>query len=216
MKYFSTKDLTGFYEIEELRRITKILAVLEAVMESDESLRYHHFHSEWDKEKQEQLAEVNDGSGNDMYILFSPAGVVIKGFDHESGMSRHARDDFDIFPGIYDDLPAVFSNQLEDPAFEKDDVTFCLWRGASDKHWHTGKVQIPDDDDDGSGFLLNTLHASAEDYCDWAEDYYEREIPFEIVEQIYQDLKVDEQTARKLNPEVDYSEVEAEIKEILS
>ena len=78
-----------------------------------------------------------------------------------------------------------------------------------------GTVQFPPNGDDGSSFLLGTLFPMAEDYVEWARDYYGMEIALGPVQQVYERLTLDEETARRINPQADYQAVREEIQSIL-
>lgn len=210
---FSTRNLTAFPHPETLRRICKATAALDAVLRADEWLRFHSYVSDWGGGL--EVAKMDNGAGDDLFCLFSPVGTVLKGFDHESPLSPHAQERYQAWPGIYDALPAPLSALLDDPAFEREDVTFCLWRSAGGTAWETGSVQFPPGGDDGSGFLLGNVSRTAEDYADWARGYYETEIALEPVQQVYERLMLDEETARRINPQADYQAVRQEIQTIL-
>jgi len=98
------------------------------------------------------------GSGGDYFILFNPAGAILKGFAHESMMSPYQSTPPRAWPGVLDDVPKVFSTFLSEPAFTISDTTFCIWRTYSDTSWQRGNIQFPDaKDPDGSADLLAIL-----------------------------------------------------------
>lgn len=212
MEQFSTRNLTAFPTPETLRRICKINAALDAALQPEDWLRYHFYFPE--RGDGLQVAKVDNGAGDDLFCIFSPAGTVLKGFDHESPLSPHAQEHYRAWPGIYDSLPTPLSALLDDPAFEREDVTFCLWQTAS-KTWETGPVEWPPNGDDGSGFLLGTLFPTAENYVDWAQDYYNTAIALHPVQQVYERLTLDEETARRINPQANYPALRQEIQAIL-
>ena len=209
----STSDPSGLPEPELLRHICKATAALDAVLQADDWLCYHSYFPEWGDGI--QVAKIDNGAGDDLFCIFSSVGTVLKGFAHESPLSPHAQEEYKVWPGIYDGLPAPLSALLDDSAFEREDVTFCLWRTLGGTAWETGPVQFPADGDDGSSFLLGTLFPTAEDYVDWAQDNYEAEIPLEPVQQVYECLTLDEETARRINPSGKYEAVQQEIQSIL-
>ncbi len=200
-------------EPKQLQRICKVLASLDAVLQPQEWLRYHLYYPSWGSEI--QVAKIDKGAGDILFCIFSPAGTVIKGFDHESPLSPHAQEEYEVWPGIYDRLPAALSILLDDPAFAREDVTFCLWQTPGSKIWERGPVQFPPDGDDGSDFLLGTLFPKATKYSDWAKAYYETDIPLESVQQVYETLTLDEETARTIHPQVDYDAIQGELSSLL-
>ncbi|WP_156123804.1 hypothetical protein [Paenibacillus sp. FSL R7-0273] len=47
------------------------------------------------------MAKIDNGAGDHLIILFSGEGCIIKGFDHESGLSPYAQDEYKVWQGIY-------------------------------------------------------------------------------------------------------------------
>ncbi|GGV05405.1 hypothetical protein GCM10010502_70370 [Kitasatospora aureofaciens] len=45
---------------------------------------------------------MRNGSGDEYSIVFAPAGVYLRGFDHESPMSPYAEDG--VWPGVVDSV----------------------------------------------------------------------------------------------------------------
>jgi hypothetical protein len=185
-------------EPDVLKQRLMILAALDLILCEEEWLRYHRYDLQWAPNV--SLATIDNGAGDDLFILFAPEGVIIKGFDHESGLSPHAQEDYEVFPGIYDETPKSLLALLEDEAFEKEDVTFCIWRKSSDTNWRMGDVNIPEGEDDGSDFLLGTIFESAELYVDWAKYYYDMPISIEVVKQIYDGSSITKAIVQTLNP----------------
>lgn len=181
-----------------LKRRLMILAALDVILCEEDWLRYHRFDLQWAANV--SLATIENGAGDDLFILFAPEGIIIKGFDHESGLSPYAQENYAVFPGIYDQVPKQLLALLEDEAFEKGDVTFCIWRESSDTNWRMGDVKIPEGEEDGSDFLLGTIFDTAEIYVDWAQCYYDTPISIEIVKRIYDGSAITKATIQSLNP----------------
>ena len=190
------------------------MAALEALLQPKDWLRRNFYFPTWGGGL--EVAKVDNGAGDTLFCLFSPVGTDIKGFDHESPQSPHAQEEYQVWPGIYEGLPAPLSALLDDPAFERDDVTFCLWWPVGGTAWETGPVEFPPDGDDGSSFLLGMLSRSAEEYADWAQDYHGMGVALEPVRQVYARLTLDEGTARRINPSADYAAVRQEIVSLLA
>ncbi|MFE1630058.1 hypothetical protein ACFLFF_25235 [Brevibacillus reuszeri] len=198
-----------FPDPEKLKQQLLSLSALDIVLCSEDWLRRYQFFPKWDEGV--TMASISNGSGDDMYILFAPEGVIVKGFDHESAMSPHARDDYEVWPGIYDQVPSPLLHRLKDEALTKEDVTFCLWREPGDTEWRTGDIANPEQLDDGSDFLLGMIYETAEDYIEWAKDYYEIELPVDAVKSIFQSRTISEKAFLELNPE---RNVELAVKEL--
>ncbi|WP_312116544.1 hypothetical protein [Brevibacillus reuszeri] len=203
---------TAFLDPEKLKQCLLACSALDIILCSEDWLRRFQFYPHWDEGV--AMASISNGAGDDMFVLFTPEGVLVKGFDHESEMSPHAREDFEVWPGIYEQVPASLLSHLEDEAFTKDDVTFCLWRETGDTVWKTGDVHNPQQLDDGSGFLLGMIYDLAEDYVEWAEDYYEMELSLDAVTHIYRSLSMSETIILELNPERNVESAVKELEEI--
>ena len=196
-------------EPDVLKQRLMILAALDLILCEEDWLRYHRFDSHWSPNV--SLATIDNGAGDDLFILFAPEGVIMKGFDHESGLSPHAQKDQEVFPGIYDQVPKSLLALLDDEAFEKEYVTFCIWRESGDANWRMGDVKIPEGEEDGSVFLLGTIFDTAEIYVDWAQYYYDMLISIEVVQQIYNGSEITEEIIRSLNPERNVQEALQEL-----
>lgn len=166
-----------------LKKRLLALAALDIIVCDEEWLRYHSFDTNWTQEL--SLAKVDNGSGDHLFVVFGSQGVILKGFDHESALSPHAGDVYEVWPGIYDQVPDSLMAYLQDPALEHDVVTFCIWRASNEGQWQQGEVQIPQGADDGSRWLLGTINKSPEDYVEWAEGYYDLSFDVETVKQIF-------------------------------
>lgn len=116
------------------------------------------------------LASFKSGGGDDIYVLFSKDGVIIKGFDHESDFSPYARDDHSPWPGMFDGVPPNLLRLLNDPAICKNDITFLHWLPADQSKWVRA---FPNEEEDGSGWLP-LLPIRAKDYIDKAQEYFQK------------------------------------------
>lgn len=186
-----------------------MLAALDIILCEEDWLRYHRYDYQWALNA--SLATIDNGAGDHLFILFSPIGVIMKGFDHESELSPYARPKYDVCPGIYDQTPTLLLALLEDEALEKEDVTFCIWRETSDTKWRMGDVQTSEKTSDGSEFLLSTIFETPEDYVSWAQTYYDLPISNETVRQIYNGSPITEAEIRMLNPNRNVEDVLQEL-----
>lgn len=146
----------------------KACVALDSELTTEISRSYRHF-PEWSKDV--QVMTYENGGGNDLVIIIHQGYILIKGFDHESDVSPHSRDDYSIWPGMYEGAPTKLLSILDNEAFEKDHVTFCIWRGPSDKSWKQGPVIFNNNEDDGS-YLLSMIMVSPEEFIDWGKYYY--------------------------------------------
>ncbi|POX58749.1 hypothetical protein C3492_35790 [Streptomyces sp. Ru62] len=190
-----------------LRAHLRALAALEGAICDDPRFCQYTFHADWSPGIEAALME--NGSGDDFAVLFTPAGVLIRGFDHESEMSPYGADDKQVWPGVIDEVPAALRPLLDEPAFHDEGIdapriTACLWQATGDTVWRTGSaIAFPagSEDPDGSGFLFHLLtDRSAETVQAWFEDYYERPVPLDAVRHVLAGHPLTPAVAKALNP----------------
>jgi hypothetical protein len=183
------------------------LATLDATIGDDPQFCCYSFDTAWGPD--EEAALMQNGSGDDFSVLFTPAGVLIRGFGHESEMSPYGTDDEQVWPGVIDEVPAALSPLLNEPAFcdegiDAPRVTACLWRETGDTAWRTGSaIAFPpgSEDPDGSGFLFHLLaDRSPETVQAHFEDYYERPVPLDAVRHVLAGLPLTPVITAALNP----------------
>ena len=189
------------------------MSALDIIFSEEEWLRVYKWNCEWNGNN--SLAIVDNGAGDTMHIIFSSEGCIIKGFDHESELSPHAQEEFEVWKGIYENVPKVLLDFLDDEAIEKDDVTFCIWQEKNQNQWQKGKVEIPEGCDDGSDYMISRIY-SLEDYIDWAKNYWglEDRLSVKEVEQIFNHQPITEELIKKLNPDRNIKLVMNELSEI--
>ncbi|MBO0516711.1 hypothetical protein J0695_33820 [Streptomyces beijiangensis] len=180
---------------------------METAIAEDPQYCYYTFDAAWGPD--EEAALMENGSGDDFSVLFTPAGVLIRGFDHESAMSPYGTDDEQVWPGVIDEVPAALRPLLDEPAFcdegiDAPRVTACLWRETGDTAWRTGSdIDFPpgSEDPDSSGFLFHLLaDRSPEAVQAHFEDYYERPVPLEAVRHVLSGHPLTPAVAAALNP----------------
>lgn len=209
----SSRSLSLLPTIENLGRLTKSLAILDAIIEPEWEYRYFSFNSKWDTD--EQMASLRNGQGDEWFCVFSKVGAFLKGFDHESMMSPWNANPRAVWKGILDQVPDAFKPYVAEPAFSMDNTTFCVWRGMNDNVWHTGRIDYPEGDDpDGSERLLYVLEGRPEDYKEWADSYYECAVDLDAVKAIYVHTPLSPELVSKLNPDRDMKSLRADIEQI--
>jgi hypothetical protein len=209
----STRDLSLLPDTHHLKRLCQSLAMLDAIIEQERTLRYYSFDAHWKPDQ--SLASMRDGSGDEYVIVFSPLGCILKGFAHESPMSSYQSHPPRVWPGILEEVPAVLSSFLLEPSLEMDATTFCVWRTASDDSWQHGDIQFPEGQDpDGSADLLALLDRSPETYQRWAQDYYERSISLSAVTHIYEHGLLSQEVVTLLNSNLALADVVEDKEEI--
>jgi hypothetical protein len=157
------------------------------------------------------MAAMDNGSGDAWSIVFSPAGNFLRGFDHESPMSPAANDD-ELWPGLADTVPEVFSAALNEPALSYEgtlDATVCLWRQADDDRWHAGSIDFPDrPDPDGADRLFAVLiDSTGLAYHRFAEDYYGKAVDLDAVRAVFALAPLTASLVRRLNADRSLADV---------
>lgn len=182
----STRDLSRLPDLTKLEQLSQSIAMLDAIISPEWDYRYFSFNAKWDPLKQERMASMRNGSGDEYFLLFSPQGGILKGFDHEAAMSPWTREPKEVWPGVLDHVPAMFADFLTEPAFSLGDTTFCIWRAHNDDRWQIGPVSFPlGNDPDGSEDLLWMLDGDPETYVRFAYDYYEKTLSIDLVRELY-------------------------------
>jgi len=101
-------------------------------------------------------------------------------------------------------LPKQFDDFIYNEPIKTRKSTFCIWRTIADSEWQTGDTVDPD----GSEDILYLLDGDPEKYVEFCEDYYEKEIPLDIVEKIYQGEPISLEMIYKLNDEIEDEDIE--------
>ena len=192
----------------ELEKYLKAMIMLDIVMipKEDAWLRLSSF----SKKESVSAYVLDNGCGDNLIVMFSESGVLLKGFDHENELNQFAADEWDnsFFEYTFSELPQEFEELLDEDA--RDNTTFCMWRVDDSETWKQNEME---NNDGGKDFLLRYIFKTPEEWSDWAKDYYETEIPLEIVEKVYNGENFTEEDVAKLNPERDAKEVFAEFSE---
>lgn len=206
----STRNLSALPDIRSFRRLTRALAMLDAILSPDWEYRYYSFNARW--AEGEMMASMRNGSGDHWFALICPAGVALHGLAHEAPAYRVD----DPWPGIFESLPAEFrANFLEEAAFDTRNSTFCVWRRTGDERWSRGPVELPaGKDPDGSAGLLGILAGDPKQYVEFAAEYYETEIALKDVAAVYQHERLTKALVKRLNPEVALADLAEDVEEI--
>jgi len=206
----STATPEKFPNIEGLRRLTKSIAMLDAIICPEWDYRYYSFNSKWGPG--EEMASMRNGCGDEWFLLFDCNGAALKGLAHEYPLAGDAS--FALH--IQEVVPSVFASFLHEPAFDMKAASFCIWRRHTDSVWRvvsTGDRPV-NPEDDGSTELILIFDGDPETYRAWAEAYYEREIPKAGVEALYKHEPLNEQLVNELNAAVSLADIMADVAEI--
>jgi hypothetical protein len=204
----STRDLTGLPDIRTLEKITQSLAILDSILCPEWEYRYFSFNARWDTALGERMASMRNGSGDEYFLLFSARGAIMKGFDHESPMSTWSNESRAVWPGVLDNVPPEFADFLKKPAFNMADTTFCIWRTPADSQWNRGVISFPEGHDpDGSEGLLWALGGNQQAYQEFARDYFEMDVDWAAVCDVFDHAPLTTDLVRRLNPERAYADL---------
>jgi hypothetical protein len=162
------------------------------------------------------MGSMRNGEGDQYFALFNSAGCWLKGFDHESPMSPFRKQPPELPAGVFEGVPDEFRPCLTEPAFARDETTFCIWRRYADRAWQRGPVKFSgrEKDPDGSAGLLRYLDSSPQTYVKWAIGYYERDLPLAAVKAIYACQALNQDLITRLNSDASLARLKKDIKEI--
>ncbi len=175
---------------------------------------------------------IDNGSGDNLVVIFAENGTLIKGFDHESEYNQFAADEWDnaFFEYTFSGLPGEFAELLDEDS--RDNTTFCMWSMDDSDMWVQNEQEKSDEDDDdneddddeyddndedddgGRDFLLGYIRKTPEEWCDWAKYYYETEIASDVVKKVYNGEPLTAEDVIRLNPERNAEEFFAELEEL--
>ena len=76
MMSLSTATPERLPDIEKLRRLTKSIAMLDAIICPEWEFRYYSYNSKWGRG--EEMASMRNGCGDDWFLLFDVHGAALK------------------------------------------------------------------------------------------------------------------------------------------
>jgi hypothetical protein len=196
--HISTRDLSALPEIDVIRLRLQQMSALEAILAVDCGSSSYEFHPKWNRS--EQMGAFKNGSGDELFAHFTPAGCFVKGFAHESVMTPYRTKPPSHWPGLLSSVPAAFASSLEEPAFDIPATTFVVWRLAADPVWHTDEIQLPGHYfGDGSQDLLPRITMAAPEFAEWLAENYETAVDADIVGHVFKNRPLTDAQLRALN-----------------
>ena len=188
----------------QLRKLMQSLAALDAVYSPEWQYRYYSFDTNWAAD--EEMGSIRNGSGDDVFALFTSEGCFLKGCSHEYLDDKITPDAF------YTGVPEVFQAGLKEPAFSPNRVSFCNWTGVKDSEW---KAAIDTATlDPKIFFLLEGLDGDPKTYNAFTSDYYEINTDLEHISAIYRHKPMTIARAKSMNAEIVYEELIESLKQI--
>ncbi|MGW0999839.1 hypothetical protein ACWD5V_42565 [Streptomyces sp. NPDC002523] len=162
---------------DALRGRSQALAALDAALCPDVRFRVFTFTAD---SPSEGVAEMRDGMGGEYSIYFSGAGVLGRGFDHESPMSPYRSTPPEAWPGLLPAVPSEFSLQLGRRVVQGTDVplaTVVFWNRSETNRWETGDLVVPaeeiEDADGAEGLFALLVEDQPEAFVEFADECYE-------------------------------------------
>jgi hypothetical protein len=201
--------MTTLPSIPELIRRTKALAALDLIMSPDWDMRYYSFNSTWSASQ--QMASMRDGCGDEWWMVFHADGwTALKGLGHESPAWSEGGDSLSI--ALQQTFPSELAEFSHEPAFRWDSTSFAAFCLPAHRDWVWSKPLTQFSKlDGGEDELLALLSGSPQDYADFASQYYEADVPVKIVQQVFSLSPITEDVVLALNPDADFSAIEAEL-----
>lgn len=201
----STRDLSGLPDVDTLRRLLQSLAMLDAIISrGSEQTRCFSFSVNWSAGIQMGTFIPPLAADSPLLACFNASGCLVKGFVFESMMTPYHTANNRVWPGVLDEVPLEFRDCINNPAFQKEQTTFCIWRRYSDTFWQKGNIAYPPySDPDGSEFLLECLAETPETNQELACWHFNKPfLTLDMVRHIYEFRPLTNELIRAMTPDV--------------
>jgi hypothetical protein len=185
--------------INELKRKLQSLAMLDAILMTDWSLRYFSFNSKWGPN--EMMGSMRDGEGGEFFFLFAPFGAAGKIYSKETALGPKAAS---ALAGV----PADFSAFLSEPAFSINLATCYLWRRPHESAWSVAPAGI------GKLPFLAFISDAGEHYRAWANDYYKTKLDADAISAVFHQRLLTLSLIKSINPNADTAAALTDAEEI--
>jgi hypothetical protein len=183
----------------DLERICKGIAMLDAMISSDWDSRYYSFDASWNKRAKHRMASMRNGSGDDWFIVFTPAGVFVKSFWHE--YKRASVDD--IFAG----MPKPLAQHKKEAAFMIDDgITFGGFHDGTGWTLRGNAAPLVEE--------LAILSGDPAAYRTYAAAYFEEKVPLAAIEHVLAGKKLDAKLVARVTKEQTLADLKSELADI--
>jgi len=153
---------------------------------------------------------MRSGSGDHYFILFLPTACIVKAFCRRPKNVETAPP----AESLYREIPSIFETPfLREPAFLLSEVSFVLWKIDGEPEWNVRPFGALENETHFN-LLFEKLTCGPDAFRNWAQSYYEREIPLEAVQAIYEHHQISDRIISELNQNVDKSQLSADLDEI--
>lgn len=187
-------------EPTELRTLIQSQAMLDAILSDDSGEPECAFTEKWGRHR--SVAVFNNYQGDDLFIVFDPDHCIVKGTAHEAPFALHPNR-VELLKQV---VPGPIFDSLKDRTFLRDEATMIAWKKSEESDWHTSSGAI-DGVDDGASDLLALLLLTSGEYHEWAEENYERDLPADLVRDIYARAPLTKGMISQLNPDANIASV---------
>lgn len=194
---FKLKDINLLSNIDIKKRL-KSLAMLDAILCPEWEYRYFSFNNSWDKD--ESMASMRDGEGNEYFILFKNENIIGKVFEKKHPLSDLQREE------IFKKIPKTLNSFFSEVAFSLEDTTFIFWKERKDEKWFS----LPSNKE----FSYLGYIYIAKLYITWAKEYYEVDFDEKTIQEIFNYSPLTEARVQKLNKTLCLDDLKEDIKEI--
>lgn len=195
--------------IQALIQRTKALAALDLILSPDWQGRYYSFNSAWSPS--EQMASMRNGCGDEWWIVFHESGwAALKGLDHESEAWSKGRGLLsEAIQGIF---PAELHDFAHEPAFCWEATSFGYFYLPMASAWTCAHAKTSFSSlESGDVDLLKILVSGPDAYVEFASEYFEKDVPVELVQGVFSHLPITTETISSLNPEATLDEISHEL-----
>jgi hypothetical protein len=201
--------MTSLPAISELRRRTKALAALDLILSPEWEYRYYSFNAAWSAS--EQMASMRDGCGDEWWLVFHSDGwAALKGLAHESEAWSKEGDKLSV--ALQAVMPPDLVDFTREPAFRWDSTGFAYFYLPSQQQWRRANdLTTFSALDAGEDDLLRHLCGGPSDFALFAEDYYEREVPVDVVAEVFRHAPITDRLVSSLNTDITLKDITDEL-----
>jgi len=198
-KKFGAENIHQLGDVEQVERRSQALALLDAILIPEWEDRYFSFNCRWNLERQERMASMRNGQGDEYFILYSRSGVAGKVYCDECQLAPE-----DARAAV----PSTFAAFMTEPAFSISTSTFFFWNVGLQRTWSASPSQP-------NGYAwLGFLARGPSAYLEWVNAYLEKEIDSMSVDRVFETLTITEELVAQLNSDRDLSELAEDLDEI--